>query len=58
MSILVTPANRIATAQAKDKWGVALTLCLVLVVIFLGNLALVLASETFAQTVELTGQLF
>ena len=56
MSILVTPANRIATAQAKDKWD-ALTLALVFVVICLGNLALVLASETFARAVELTGQM-
>ena len=39
MSILVTPANSKATAQAKDKRD-ALTLALVLVVICLGNLAL------------------
>jgi hypothetical protein len=57
MSISVTPTNRKATAQAKDKRD-ALTLALVLVVICLGNLALVLASETFARAVELTGQLF
>ncbi len=57
MSISVTPTNRVATAQAKDKRD-AVTLLLVLLVICLGNLALVLASETFAQTVELTGQLF
>ncbi len=55
MSISVT--NRKATAQAKDKRD-ASTLALVLVVICLGNLALVLASETFARAVELTGQLF
>ncbi|MGA7388609.1 MAG: hypothetical protein WCD13_21740 [Pseudolabrys sp.] len=54
MSILVTPANSEATAQAKDKRD-ALTLALVLVVICLGNLALVLASGTFTQAVELTG---
>ena len=54
MSILVTPANSNATAQAKDKRD-ALTLALVLVVICLGNLALVLASGTFTQAVELTG---
>ena len=56
MSISVTPTNLEATAQAKDNWGV-LTLALVLVVICLGNLALVLASETFARAVELTGQM-
>jgi hypothetical protein len=55
MSISVTPANSKATAQAKDKRD-ALTLALVLVVICLGNyLALVLASGTVAQAVELTG---
>ena len=53
MSILVTPVTQ-ATAQAKDKRD-AWTLALVLVVICLGNLALVLASETFAQAAELTG---
>jgi uncharacterized membrane protein len=57
MSISVTPTNLEATAQAKDKRD-ALTLLLVLLVICLGNLALVLASETFARAVELTGQLF
>jgi uncharacterized membrane protein len=57
MSISVTPTDLEATAQAKDKRD-ALTLALMVVVICLGNLALVLASETFAKTVELTGQLF
>jgi hypothetical protein len=57
MSISVTPTNLKATVQAKDKRD-ALTLALMLVVICLGNLALVLASETFARAVELTGQLF
>ena len=56
MSISVTPTNLEATAQTKDKRD-ALTLALVLVVVCLGNLALVLASETFARAVELTGQM-
>ena len=54
MSISVTPLTFWATTQAKDKRD-ALTLALVLVVICLGNLALVLASGTFTQAVELTG---
>jgi hypothetical protein len=54
LAVSVTPANSKATAQAKDKRD-ALTLALVLVVICLGNLALVLASGTVAQAVELTG---
>ena len=53
----VTSTDLKATAQTKDKRD-ALTLALVLVVFCLGNLALVLASETFARTVELAGQLF
>jgi uncharacterized membrane protein len=56
MSILVTPANSKATAQATDKRD-ALALALTLVVICLSNLVLVLASETFAQAVEFTGQM-
>ena len=55
MSIFITPANRKTTAQAKDKRD-ALALVLTLVVICLSNLVLVLASETFARAVELTGQ--
>ena len=53
MSILITPVTQ-ATAQANDKRN-ALALVLTLFAIWLGNLVLVLASGTFAQTVELTG---
>ena len=54
MSTLVTPASRTSTAQVKDKQG-TLALVLALVAIYLGSLALVLASEPFARAVELTG---
>ena len=50
-----TPVSRKASAQAKDKRG-DFALVLVLVIICLSNLVLVLASETFARAVELTGQ--
>ena len=50
-----TTISRKATAQAKEKRD-NLALVLVLVIICLGNLALVLASETFARAIELTGQ--
>jgi hypothetical protein len=55
MSILTTAASRKATAQAREKRD-AWTLALVCVVICLGNLVLVFASDTFARAVELTGQ--
>ena len=55
MSTLVTPVDRKATTQAKDKRD-AFALILVLVVVCLGNLVLVLTSETFARAVELAGQ--
>ena len=50
MSILTTAASR------KEDKRDAFALVLVLVVICLGNLVLVLASEPFARAVELTGQ--
>jgi hypothetical protein len=55
MSTLVSPAIPTATAQVRDKRG-TLALVLPLVVIYLGSLALGLASETFARAVELAGQ--
>jgi hypothetical protein len=55
MSILTASASPKAAAQAKEKrdsWALAL----VLVVICLSNVVLVLASDTFARALELTGQ--
>jgi hypothetical protein len=55
MSILTDTANRKAAAQAKEKRD-AWTFALVCVVICLGNMVLVLASDAFASAVELAGQ--
>ena len=55
MSNLSPTANRKAVAQADEKRD-AWTFALVCVVLCLINVVLVLANDTFARAVELTGQ--